>query len=247
MCVLSGLIGGAPILISPESSAGIKAGAKTGLSTFVCGVFFTASLFFAPLFSVVPPAGTSPLLIMIGVVLMQDCNRLNWKSITDAAPAFTVLFFIPFTFSIIHGVILGYIVYILIGLTSGTLYPRILRFIIYYCPMLENTITASRIGYLLDKHDENDLPAQNNQAPSSKPINMDFNRRPVERESEGSDNSAHFRNSRKSSYERNNDRLVDRSVESNNFGIVNLGLNKSEVNVAQREMTIQNESTWGST
>jgi len=46
--VLSGYFSGPPILISPESAAGIKAGAKTGLSTLVCGLLFGISVFFYP-------------------------------------------------------------------------------------------------------------------------------------------------------------------------------------------------------
>lgn len=45
---LSGYLSGPPILISPESAAGIKAGAKTGLSTLICGMLFGISTFFYP-------------------------------------------------------------------------------------------------------------------------------------------------------------------------------------------------------
>jgi len=67
LTIFSGFISSAPILVSPESSASIKAGAKTGLSTVVCGCFFLLSLFFSPLLENVPSAGGSPVLIMIGV------------------------------------------------------------------------------------------------------------------------------------------------------------------------------------
>jgi adenine/guanine/hypoxanthine permease len=76
--ILSGMFSGPPILISPESAAGIKAGAKTGFSTVVCGVLFGISVFFSPLFAAVPPAGTAPLLIMVGVLLFQNAKRIDW-------------------------------------------------------------------------------------------------------------------------------------------------------------------------
>ena len=66
MSVLSGFFNGAPVLISPESSAGIKAGAKTGLSSVVCGCLFLLSALFAPLFMAVPYAATAGVLIVIG-------------------------------------------------------------------------------------------------------------------------------------------------------------------------------------
>lgn len=46
-----GYLSGPPILISPESAAGIKAGAKTGLSTLICGILFGISTFFSPIFA----------------------------------------------------------------------------------------------------------------------------------------------------------------------------------------------------
>ena len=134
MTILSGGLTSAPILISPESSAAIKAGAKTGLSSLFCGILFAVTVFFSPIFQAVPSAGTAPLLIMIGIILFQDVNRLNWKNIEDAAPAFMVMFFIPFTYSIINGVVIGYIVYIMIGCATGTLYYRFKELVEIYIP-----------------------------------------------------------------------------------------------------------------
>ena len=62
MTIFSGFFGGPPILISPESAAGIKAGARTGLSTVVAGLFFCVAVFFAPLFEGIPTAGTKYIL-----------------------------------------------------------------------------------------------------------------------------------------------------------------------------------------
>jgi xanthine/uracil/vitamin C permease (AzgA family) len=59
MTIISGFYGGPPILISPESAAGIKAGARTVLSTVVAGLLFCFATFFAPLFQGIPNAGTT--------------------------------------------------------------------------------------------------------------------------------------------------------------------------------------------
>jgi hypothetical protein len=115
----SGLLSGPPILISPESAAGIKAGAKTGLSTIVCGLLFGVSVFFGPILENVPNAATAPLLIAVGIVLFQNVQKLNWKLITDSTPAYVVLFFIPFTYSILQGVVIGFIVYLTLGVLTG--------------------------------------------------------------------------------------------------------------------------------
>lgn len=126
--VLSGLGSGPPILLSPESAAGIKAGARTGLSTCVCGLLFCLSVFFSPIFEAVPNAGTAPLLMLIGVILFQNVKRVDWNVITESVPAFSCLFFIPLTYSIVQGVVLGYITYIIINLFTGDLYYNALDF-----------------------------------------------------------------------------------------------------------------------
>ena len=120
--IISGYLSGPPILISPESAAGIKAGAKTGLSTLVCGILFGISVFFSPLFARVPPAGTSPLLFLVGMLLFQNVSRINWKEVNESVPAFIVLFFVPFTYSLTSGIVFGYILYITINLFTGNLY-----------------------------------------------------------------------------------------------------------------------------
>lgn len=117
--ILSGYLSGPPILISPETAAGIKAGAKTGISTLVCGILFGISVFFYPVFAAVPAPGTAPLLIMVGVVLFNNTKRIDWMNTKEAVPAYMVLFFIPFTYSILRGVAFGYIVYIFIGFFTG--------------------------------------------------------------------------------------------------------------------------------
>ena len=69
--LLSAFIGSGPIMISPESAPGIKAGARTGLSTVVCGCCFLLCLLFCPLFAAVPTSGTSPILLMIGMFMFE--------------------------------------------------------------------------------------------------------------------------------------------------------------------------------
>lgn len=116
MCVLSGYFSGPPILISPESTGGIKAGAKTGLSTVVCGIFFCLSCFFSPIVRAVPSAATAPLLLTVGVILSQNAKMIDWADIRSAFPAFCCIFFIPFTYNILFGVVVGYIMFISIGI-----------------------------------------------------------------------------------------------------------------------------------
>lgn len=181
MTILSGIFSSAPILISPESSAGIKAGAKTGLSTFVCGVLFLSTIFFSPVFRAVPAAATSPLLMMIGIILFQDVNRINWRDIEDAAPAFVVVFFIPFTYNIISGVAIGYIVYIIMGIFTGTLKKRFIEMADIYAPSYstyffgKERVQSFSVGALKTKPEsfQSDVETSVITSPISTVINME--------------------------------------------------------------------------
>lgn len=132
--ILSGYFSGPPILISPESAGGIKAGAKTGLSTIVCGIFFCLSTFFAPVMKEVPNAATAPLLLAVGVILTQNAKLIDWPDVRSAFPAFCCIFFIPFTYNILFGVVVGYVMFISIGVfVSFLLAVEIFIFIISNC------------------------------------------------------------------------------------------------------------------
>lgn len=153
--MLSAYMSGPPILISPETAAGIKAGARTGLSTLVCGILFGVAAFFSPLFAAVPPAGTAPLLIMVGVMMFGNAKRIDWADYKVAVPAYCVLFFIPFTYSILRGVAIGYIIYIMIGLFTGDMIQNIIDFVKDYTTPKAK---AKPLALQEEHHDEPEEP-----------------------------------------------------------------------------------------
>ena len=120
--IMSGLLSGMPILLSPEGAAACHDGAKTGLSTVVCGILFILSIFFSPIFAALPNAGTAPLLIMVGVLLFQNTARVDWHHVKSCTPAFLTLFFIPFSYNLFEGIVMGYISYLVIGIATGELW-----------------------------------------------------------------------------------------------------------------------------
>lgn len=166
--VLSGLMSGPPVLLSPESAAGIKAGAKTGLSTFVCGALFCFTTFFAPLFKAIPNAATSPLLIIVGLFLFQNVQRIDWLSVEEAITAFTVLFFIPMSYSIMTGVITGYVVYIVVLIFSV---PFLTKFKRKFIDGIEDR--DAEVQERDDKEEDDEEEGQyDNHMPSTKEITM---------------------------------------------------------------------------
>ena len=148
--IISGYLSGPPILISPESASGIKSGAKTGLSTLICGLLFGISTFFSPLFASIPPSGTSPLLILVGMLLFQNVSKIDWKEVDTSVSSFLVLSFIPFTYSIPCGIGFGYVLYITINLMTGNLSNQFKE---HWNKFRNNTLTTSGI---INGQNEND-------------------------------------------------------------------------------------------
>ena len=125
--MLSGYLGGPPILLSAESVIGIQAGGRTGLSTCICGVCFGVAIFFFPLFASVPACAVSAILIMVGVIMFGNSTRIRWSDYHAAVPAFCVTCLICFTYSILRGVAFGYGLYIMINLYTGRLTQHIVK------------------------------------------------------------------------------------------------------------------------
>lgn len=102
-----------------ESAAGAAAGGRTGLTAVVVGVLMLASLWFSKLAASVPAYATAPALLYVGVLMMRSMTEIDWKDVSEAAPAFFTLIFMPFAYSIADGIAMGFISYALIKLFCG--------------------------------------------------------------------------------------------------------------------------------
>ena len=113
--IISAFLGVGPVLISPESAAAIRSGgAKTGLSVVVCGLLFLISTVFSPIFANVPVCSTSPILLIIGMMLFENAEKVSWSSVKEALPVFIIMIFVPFTYSLFNGISFGLAVYIVL-------------------------------------------------------------------------------------------------------------------------------------
>ena len=102
-----------------ESSAGIQAGGRTGLTAVVVGVLFLATLFFAPLATSIPAFATAPALLFVACMMASSLAEIDWNDVTDFVPAVIVALAMPLTFSIATGIGLGFIAYALVKLLAG--------------------------------------------------------------------------------------------------------------------------------
>lgn len=102
-----------------ESTAGVSAGGRTGLTAAVVAVLFLLSLFFAPLAASVPAYATAPALLFVAVLMTSSLAEIDWKDLTTAAPVTVTALSMPLTYSIANGIAFGFISWTIIKLFSG--------------------------------------------------------------------------------------------------------------------------------
>lgn len=99
-----------------ESSAGVGAGARTGLASVVTGFLFLAAIFFAPVFTAIPGFATAPALIFVGFLMLGAVVHIDFDDLTEAVPAYLCLLAMPLMYSISEGIAMGVISYVVINL-----------------------------------------------------------------------------------------------------------------------------------
>ncbi|MBQ9113335.1 MAG: NCS2 family permease [Clostridia bacterium] len=124
-----------------ESSAGVAAGGRTGLTAMVTAILFLLSMFFAPIFTAIPSFATAPALIMVGFLMFSNiCElKVTEDNYTTAIPAYLCVIAMPLFYSIAEGIALGVISYVIINLVckkwkdiSPIMYVLCVLFILKY-------------------------------------------------------------------------------------------------------------------
>ena len=113
------VMGTSTVAVYVESAAGVNEGGRSGLTAFVTGICFLLALFFAPLFLAIPAAATTPVLVLVGLMMMSSVLKINFDDYAEAIPAFICVLLMPLTYSISEGIVLGHLSYIFINLLSG--------------------------------------------------------------------------------------------------------------------------------
>nr|WP_285852014.1 NCS2 family permease [Sporosarcina luteola] len=115
------MFGTTPTSAYIESSAGVAAGGRTGLTTVTVAILFIVAAFFGPLVSAVSGLSsiTAPALIIVGSLMMGAISKINWDEIDEAFPAFLIILSMPLTSSIATGIALGFISYPILKVVMG--------------------------------------------------------------------------------------------------------------------------------
>lgn len=109
---IGAIFGTPPVTAFVESGAGISEGGKTGLTAMTTGICFFISVFFAPIFSSIPPWATGCVLVLVGSMMATSVTQINWSYLGDSVPAFITMFLMPFSYSVADGLIGGICTYI---------------------------------------------------------------------------------------------------------------------------------------
>jgi AGZA family xanthine/uracil permease-like MFS transporter len=120
IATITGAMAGTSTVVSYiESSAGVAAGGRSGVTAIVTGLLFVVALFIAPLAGAIPESATAPALIIVGSMMMTTVAEIEWADPEIAIPAFLTMIAIPLSFSIANGLAFGFIAYTLLKVLRG--------------------------------------------------------------------------------------------------------------------------------
>jgi AGZA family xanthine/uracil permease-like MFS transporter len=102
-----------------ESAAGAEEGGRTGLTAIVVALCFLFSVVLHPLLRAIPAEATAPALVVVGILMMQNITRLNFRDFVYAVPCVLIIIMMPLAFSISEGIAIGFVVYAALMMGSG--------------------------------------------------------------------------------------------------------------------------------
>ena len=117
--VFGSLTGTSTVTSYVESTAGVAAGGRSGVTAIVTGLLFLGAIGAAPFVGIVPPAATAPALILVGSLMLSTVSEIRWHDPLIAVPSFLTLVLIPFTYSIANGLGFGVISWAALHLVTG--------------------------------------------------------------------------------------------------------------------------------
>ena len=117
--VVGSLAGTSTVTSYIESSAGVAAGGRTGVTAITTGLLFLLAIFVAPVVGAIPNFATAPALILVGALMVAGSARIDWEEPRVAIPSFLTLITIPLTYSIATGLSFGIISFALLEVATG--------------------------------------------------------------------------------------------------------------------------------
>lgn len=140
---LGGLFGMPNITTYMESSAGVAAGGRTGLTVIFTSILFLLSAFFAPLALMIPSSATSAALIYIGVHMLKNMSQIDYSDLAEYFPAFLCITFTLFANNIANGICVAIPAYVILHIAQGkakemskSIYAMTIVCILYFATLI---------------------------------------------------------------------------------------------------------------
>jgi AGZA family xanthine/uracil permease-like MFS transporter len=122
-----------------ESASGVSQGGRSGLTALVIAGCFAVALLFSPLFLSIPSAATAPVLVIVGLLMLEPIHKIDFDDYLESIPSFICIVTMPLAYSISDGILLGMISYVVLNMAAGkfkkitpTMYILAVLFILKY-------------------------------------------------------------------------------------------------------------------
>ena len=103
-----------------ESSAGVAAGGRTGLTALTTGILFLIAIPLAPIFLAIPGFATTPAMLFVGLLMLSAVTKMNFEGdIADTIGGFLAIVMMPFAYSIATGIMFGMISWVILKILCG--------------------------------------------------------------------------------------------------------------------------------
>ncbi|MFD6095243.1 NCS2 family permease [Nocardiopsis flavescens] len=117
--IFGGLTSSSIATVYAESAAGVAEGARTGIAPIVTGLMMVVATFFAPLVTIVPFEAATPVLIIVGFMMMVPVGKIDFADPAVGLASFFAIVIMPFTYSIANGIGMAFIVFTFVRLVEG--------------------------------------------------------------------------------------------------------------------------------
>ena len=137
--VVGACLGTSTVTSYVESSAGVAAGGRTGLSSVVTAALFLVSLVLAPVFTAIPGFATTPAMLYVGLLMLSSVKKVDFEGdVADVVGAFLAIVMMPLTYSIANGIMFGMLSWVILKIfigkakdISGVMWVSVVLFAIY--------------------------------------------------------------------------------------------------------------------
>lgn len=116
---IGAVLGTSTVTTFVESASGVSDGGRSGLTALTAGILFLVALLFSPILTTIPSFATTPALVVVGLMMVENVRDIDFSDYTEGFPAFMTILMMVVCYSISEGLVFGVISYVLLKLFGG--------------------------------------------------------------------------------------------------------------------------------